>query len=125
MGELALESALNRCPLFAGLSGKDLREVSSISVRQRYTKRELIFSEGDVAKGFYAILSGKVRIFKTSPEDKEQIIHFFSMGDMFAEIALFHGTTYPASAEALTDVDLLFSLKKDFYGSFRRSLNSA
>ncbi|MDP2800049.1 MAG: Crp/Fnr family transcriptional regulator [Deltaproteobacteria bacterium] len=114
MGESALESALSRCPLFAGLGDKDSREVSSISVRQRYKKRGLIFSEGDVAKGFYVILSGKVRIFKTSPEGKEQIIHFFSTGDMFAEVALFHGTTYPASAEALTDTEILFFPKQRF-----------
>lgn len=114
MGKLALEETPIRCPLFAELGDKDLREVSSISVRQRYTKRELIFSEGDVAKGFYVILSGKVRIYKTSPEGKEQIIHFFSMGDMFAEVALFHGTTYPASAEALTDAEILFFPKERF-----------
>ncbi|MDD5452233.1 MAG: Crp/Fnr family transcriptional regulator [Desulfovibrionales bacterium] len=114
MGGLGLEGALNRCPLFAGLAPEDLRQVSSVHVRQSYAKRELIFSEGDAAKGFYVILAGKVRIFKTSPEGKEQIIHFFSTGDMFAEVALFHGTTYPASAEALTDTDLLFFPKQRF-----------
>lgn len=105
---------LNECPLFAGLVEQDLRDVHSISIRQRYGRRELIFLEGDVAKGFYLILSGKVRIFKTSSEGKEQIIHFFSSGDMFAEVALFHGTTYPASAEALSDAEVLFFPKEKF-----------
>ena len=115
MSQLSLEeNILTKCPLFAGLDNRDLQEVCSISIRQRYDKKQPIFSEGDEGRGFYVILSGMVKIYKTSFDGKEQIIHLFSTGDIFAEVALFHGTTYPASAEALTETDLLFFPKERF-----------
>ncbi|MGQ9637778.1 MAG: Crp/Fnr family transcriptional regulator [Thermodesulfobacteriota bacterium] len=89
-------------------------KIRAISVPKKMTKKEIIFSEGEEAKGFYIILAGKVKLFKISPEGKEQILHVVSAPDAFAEAALFLGGTYPAFAEALTDGQLLFISGKEF-----------
>jgi CRP/FNR family transcriptional regulator len=60
------------------------------------------------------ILSGRVKLFKVSPEGKEQILHIVSAPDAFAEAALFLEGTYPAFAEAMTDAQLLYFPKRDF-----------
>ena len=80
---------LRRRPLFAGLKEEELTKIKSIASLKKVGKKEIIFSDGEEAKGFYAILSGKVKIYKISPEGKEQILHVVSVPDAFAEAALF------------------------------------
>jgi CRP/FNR family transcriptional regulator len=105
---------LKRCPLFAGLREEDLRRIKAIANLKRVGKKEVLFSDGEEAKGFYVVLSGKVKLYKISPEGKEQILHVVSTPDAFAEAALFLEGSYPAFAEALVDSQLLFFPKRDF-----------
>lgn len=105
---------LKQCPLFAGLKDEDLKKIKSISIPKKIVKKELIFADGETAKGFYIILSGRVKLYKISPDGKEQILHIVSAPDAFAEAALFLEGTYPAYAEALTDGQLLFIPARDF-----------
>jgi len=105
---------LKRCPLFAGLKDEDLKRVRAIAIPRQVSKKEVLFSEGEEAKGFYAILSGKVKLYKISLEGKEQILHVVSAPDAFAEAALFQEGSYPAFAEALSDSQLLYIPRRDF-----------
>lgn len=112
---------LRRCPLFAGLKDEELRRIRAIANLKHVGKREILFSDGEEAKGFYVILSGKIKLFKISPEGKEQILHIVSAPDAFAEAALFLEGSYPAFAEALTDSQLLFFPKRDFIQLIERN----
>jgi CRP/FNR family transcriptional regulator len=105
---------LKRCPLFAGLKDEELKRIRAIANLKHVGKREVLFSDGEEAKGFYVILSGKIKLYKISPEGKEQILHIVSAPDAFAEAALFLEGSYPAFAEALTESQLLFFSKRDF-----------
>jgi CRP/FNR family transcriptional regulator, dissimilatory nitrate respiration regulator len=105
---------LRRCPLFAGLKEEDLKRISSIALPKKIEKKGILFSDGEEARGFYVVLSGKVKIYKVSPEGKEQILHVVTAPDAFAEAALFLEGRYPAYAEALSDCQLVFFPKRDF-----------
>jgi CRP/FNR family transcriptional regulator, dissimilatory nitrate respiration regulator len=94
---------IGQIPLFQGLPQKQLAELSRIIVDQKYKQGEVLFSEGDDATGFFVLMSGRLKIFKLSPEGKEQILHFVEPGDPFAEVAMFAGSHYPAHAEALKE----------------------
>jgi CRP-like cAMP-binding protein len=112
---------LKQCPLFAGLREEDLKRIRGVALLKQVGKREVLFSDGEQAKGFYVILSGKVKLYKISPEGKEQILHMVSAPDAFAEAALFHEGSYPAFAEALVDSQLLFFPKRDFIHLIERN----
>jgi CRP/FNR family transcriptional regulator len=105
---------LRRCPLFAGLKEDDLKRIRAIASLRQIEKKQVLFSDGEEARGFYVVLSGKVKLFKVSPEGKEQILHIVSAPDAFAEAALFLEGTYPVFAEAMTDCQLLYFPKRDF-----------
>lgn len=109
-----LPDALKHSPLFAGLEAEDLKRIRAIALPKVARRKEILFTDGEEAKGFYVILSGKVKIYKISPEGKEQILHIVSAPDAFAEAALFLEGTYPAFAEALSDCQLLFFPKRSF-----------
>ena len=105
---------LRRCPLFAGLKEEDLKRIRAIASLKQVKKKEILFSDGADARGFYVILSGRVKLFNVSPEGKEQILHIVGAPDAFAEAALFLEGTYPAFAETMTDCQFLYFPKRDF-----------
>ncbi|WP_298038269.1 Crp/Fnr family transcriptional regulator [uncultured Desulfuromonas sp.] len=107
-------TVIRKCPLFAGVTDEDLDYLAGICVAREYSKGELLFSEGDPARGFYLVASGKVKIYKLSPEGKERILHIVHPVNTFAEAAIFGDGFYPAYAEPLDRSRLVFFPKNDF-----------
>jgi CRP-like cAMP-binding protein len=116
-----IEAVLKRCPLFSDLEDREIAEIQAISASKRYPKGTLIFSEDEEAKGFFVLISGRVKVYKLSPEGKEQILHIISPGETFAEAALFAGSTYPAFAESLAETRVLYFSKDGFLDLIRRN----
>src|ERR1043166_5370099 len=100
--KIGRESVLARVPIFSGLSQTELKFISDRAVAKRYAQGELIFSEGDPCAGLYVVESGNVRIFKTSPGGREQVLTVERPENSVAELPVFDGGNYPASASAAT-----------------------
>jgi len=98
---MAIIDSLAKMPLFHGLPQDQLDALSRIVIEKGCEQGEVLFTEGEEAKGFFVLVSGRIKIFKLSPEGKEQILHFIEPGEPFAEVAMFAGAHYPANAEAL------------------------
>lgn len=107
-------SAIASISLFEGLTLKQCKNLNAIAVSRIYSRGQSFFSEGDESIGFYIILSGKVKIFKLSPEGKEQIFHILEDHEPFGEAAVFAGEHYPASAQALVETRALFFPRQKF-----------
>jgi CRP/FNR family transcriptional regulator len=101
-------------PLFKGLSEQQLDEINAIVIDRRYKRGESIFIEGDRADGFYIVAEGQVKIYKTSLEGKEQILHIYGAGNPFGEVPVFSGSRFPANAQALVKSHILFLSRKAF-----------
>lgn len=107
--------------LFSNLTKKQAGNIRRIARVRKYAKQELIFSEGDLAKGFFLVISGRIKVYKLSSSGKEFILDIFTSGQTIAEAAMFSGETYPAFAEALIDAQLLYIPKIDFLRLIRES----
>jgi CRP/FNR family transcriptional regulator len=107
-------------PLFNGLAEEQLQELATIVVEREFRRGQTIFLEGEEGNGFYVVNTGKVKIFKLSPDGKEQIIHIFGSGEPFAEVPVFAGQRFPASAETLEDSRLFFFPRAGFLELIRR-----
>jgi CRP-like cAMP-binding protein len=101
-------------PLFGGLSREELTRIGSITQQKKYDRGQAIFWDGDPGIGFYMVADGKVKIYKTSPDGKEQILHIYGPGNPFGEVPVFSGNRFPANAQALEKSRLLFFPRKDF-----------
>ena len=117
---MKLKDFIPTIPLFQELEQKNYDDLANIVLTRKYKKGEMIFSEYDTANGFYVAVSGRVKIFKSSPEGKEQILHIFGIGDPFGEIAVFTGKSFPASAQTLEDCNTIFFPKNDFIGLIKK-----
>jgi len=107
-------AVLARVPVFSDLSDAELKFLSDCAVTRRYDSGDLIFSEGDPCAGLYIVESGDLRIFKTSAGGREQVLTIEHAGDSVAELPIFDGGNYPASASAATNSVLLFISRNHF-----------
>jgi CRP/FNR family transcriptional regulator len=107
---------VSEIPLFSGLTDNHLDAVMQIAVNKFFDKGWLVFSEGDDADGFYIVISGRVKVFKVSPEGKEQIFHIYGPGNPFGEVPVFSGGKFPASAQTLVKSHLLYLPRPSFVG---------
>ncbi len=107
-------TTLKKVPLFADLNEKEVGFLADRAVPHHPQDGELIFSEGEPCEGLYVIETGSVRIFKTSVSGREQVLTIEGPGQSIAELPVFDGGAYPASAAAVGDTTLLVVGKKDF-----------
>ncbi len=107
-------SILERVPIFSVLTEPEFAFLTSHVVQRKFSAGELIFAEAEPCSGLYVIESGNVRIFKSSPGGREQVLAIDGPGGSIAELPVFDGGNYPASAQAINDCTLLFVSKKDF-----------
>jgi CRP/FNR family transcriptional regulator len=105
---------LRRVPVFSGLEEHELQFLAQRAVPRHYSAGEMIFSEGDPCGGLYVIEAGNVRIFKSSASGREQVLAIESAGGSIAELPVFDGGNYPASASAVGETTVLFVSKNDF-----------
>ena len=108
------EAVLRKTPLFAALSEAELRALSQRVKSRHFDRGELLFNEGDACSGLFLVASGKIRIFKVSAGGREQVLAMEGPGSSFAELPVFDGGNYPASASAVEDAEVLFISRKDF-----------
>ncbi len=106
---------LKRVPIFSSLSEQEFAFLTSRVVQRKVGTGELIFGEGDPCAGLYVVQSGNVRIFRSSAGGREHVLSIEGPGSSIAELPLFDGGNYPASAQALRDSTLLFFSRQDFH----------
>lgn len=99
---------LAHIPLFQGMDATSFNALLPHIHEKSYAKGEQIFAMGDKADGFFVILDGWVKLYRTSREGMEVIIHIFGPGETFAEAAVFNEhQSFPVNAEAVDAVRLV------------------
>ncbi|RPJ68864.1 MAG: Crp/Fnr family transcriptional regulator [Acidobacteria bacterium] len=105
---------LARIPLFHTLSLSDVATVLNHSVRRRYQPGQTLFCEGDACTALHVLLSGHVKICKTSVSGREVALYIASAPNSLAEVPLFDGRPYPATAYALDAAEVLLVERDSF-----------
>lgn len=107
----SIQAILAKVPLFSSLSPTQLTTLENNSAVLKLDKGQVVFFEGVEAKGCYVLLSGQVKIYKSSPDGKEHILHVLGPGEPFAEVPMFQGSHYPANAMAIQPSSVLYTEK--------------
>jgi CRP/FNR family transcriptional regulator, cyclic AMP receptor protein len=106
---------LRHVSIFNGLTETELQFLAERAVPRTYSKGELLFTEGDPCTGLFVVETGNVRIFKSSPNGREQILTVEGPGSSVAELPLFDGGNYPASTAAVGEARIYFISRQDFH----------
>ena len=105
---------LRAVSLFAALDETEMRALANRTELRSYDPGQMLFAEGDPCTGMYMVASGRVRIFKTSPGGREHVLAVEGAPNSIAELPVFDGGAYPASAQAVEPARLLFISRRDF-----------
>jgi CRP/FNR family cyclic AMP-dependent transcriptional regulator len=110
---------LRQIPLFADFGEAAIARLAARSVARTYPPGTVLFTAGEPCRGLYIVESGRVRIFRTSPSGREQVLHTEGPGRPVAELPLFDGGPYPASAMTERESRLVFIPRSEFEALYR------
>ena len=104
---------------FSKLSDEQVEKLKKISVIKKYKAKEILFYEGDEPTYLYVLLQGILKVYKTNHKGQQIFLHQFYPGGLVAELANFENIPYPATAEFMSDSEVLRidykALEKDFF----------
>lgn len=112
---------LRRVPYLQSLDPIEGERFARELLIRDYGPRALVMREGEPSRGSYLVRSGRVRIFRTAPDGREQILSLASAGDTFGEVPVFEGKPNPASVETLDTSELILFPAEAFRGLVRRN----
>jgi CRP/FNR family transcriptional regulator len=110
---------LRHIPIFSNLPDDQLKILADCARQKSVRPGKAVFEELMHSPGFYLVVWGSVKIFKSSPEGKEQTIFVFGPGELFC-LTAFADEYAPASATALEDTRILFFPVEVMEGVARR-----
>ena len=95
---------LRKWSFFSELGEDELAEVASRFHERTFRRGEVILLEGEEPQAVYFIVHGQVRIYRLSPEGREQVLKRLGPGGAFNFVPVLDGGLNPSSAVAWTDV---------------------
>lgn len=105
---------LAQITLFQTLDPAQLTRLGAIVSRETFRRDTVVFFEGDTSDSVYGILSGAVKVFRSSFEGEERILEILTPGDVFGEYALIDGKSRSASVATLEESVFLSISHRDF-----------
>jgi len=98
---------LKKVNMFKHLDEPELKLLLSISRQRHFSDGEILFYEKEKPQYLTVVLEGVVKIYKVDPKHNEITLHRFVPNNFVAEMAVFEGIPYPASAAFETEGSVL------------------
>lgn len=117
--EETLAYFLSTVPIFSKLKKRELSFLENIVHVRNYKADEIVFEEGDIGSGMYAIRSGQVRIYTRDEYGRENEQALLEPGDFFGEVALTASRPRIASARTVETTVLVGLFRSDMLESIR------
>jgi CRP-like cAMP-binding protein len=91
---------------FRPLPEPDLLVLQSRAIHQQFGRGRIIMLEHDPCPGMYLIESGRVKLFRTSSDGREQVLMLVGPGGVFNDVPVFGGGSNAAAAAAMERTSL-------------------
>jgi CRP-like cAMP-binding protein len=101
------DDVLRQTPLFSGLDDDAAASLRSSLSENRLRRGEILFREGDSGDRLYVVMAGKIKLGRSSPDGRENLMAVLGPGQMFGELSLFDPGPRSLTATAVTDVTML------------------
>lgn len=105
---------LANVPIFSDLDQETLEKISKSGIIQSYKKNSVILSEEDSGSALFVIAEGKVKVSRSSNDEKEVILAILNESDFFGEMSLLDGMARSATVTAIEDSKLFIIQRSEF-----------
>ncbi len=116
---------LGTVPVFRKLKKRELAFLEGIVHERHYKGDEIVFEEGDIGSGMYAIRSGQVRISTRDEHGGEMELATLEVGDFFGEVALTSSRPRIATARTTEQTTLVGLFRSDLLETVRKHPSTA
>ncbi|MCB1198579.1 MAG: Crp/Fnr family transcriptional regulator [Deltaproteobacteria bacterium] len=99
---------------FCSMAPTAIQKLDQLKIPQKYSCRDVLFQQGDQAKGLYCIQTGKVKLYKSDTQGHQKIVHIAGPGEMIGYRSMIAEVPFEASAECIENSTMCFIHKKDF-----------
>jgi CRP/FNR family transcriptional regulator, cyclic AMP receptor protein len=96
-----------KAPLFAALDEEAAERLMESMTPRRLARGEVVFEEGDRGDSLYVIMTGKVKLARTSGDGREGLLSVLGPGEMFGELSLFDPGSRLTTAYVVSDTELI------------------
>jgi len=93
--------------LFQGVSPKKIKTLAAQATFKKFKPGELVIGEADSIRSFYVVLTGQLKLYRSSAEGKEQTLQLLGPGDPFGLCTAFATDSFPASAMAIMESSVM------------------
>lgn len=93
--------------LFAGLAASELAVLGERSALRRLGRGQVLFLEGEPSDTFYLVRTGRLRVFRDSPQGDELTLSFVESGSTIGELSVVDEQPRSASVDAAESSELL------------------
>jgi CRP-like cAMP-binding protein len=93
--------------LFHGVSPESIKLLAAQSTLKKFKAGDLVIGESDPIRSFYVVITGQLKLYRSSAEGKEQTLQLLVPGDPFGLCTAFATDAFPASAMAIEDSSVL------------------
>lgn len=100
------KNTLQRVPHFNGLAEETQQAVAQLAVRRHFDAGQVIYVEGEPGEAIYILETGWIKATRMTLKGREQAMLFLRPVELFGDIAVFTGTTYPGTVVALEPVSV-------------------
>lgn len=116
---------LRRLHIFAGLDDTQLAKVISSAHIIDLQENQHLFEAGQEARHFFLVRKGRIKLYLSSVDGMEKVIHLVGPGESFAEAIMFMDSAiYPIHASALSDTEVIAFPNKVFREILRESVDT-
>lgn len=102
-----IKNVLSQFTLFKELNSEELEKIVDISISREWKKGSHVFLQDDPLENVYFIQSGRIKIYKSDINGREQIVAIAKKGEMFPHVGFFRKGGYPAFSEVLESSNLV------------------
>jgi CRP/FNR family cyclic AMP-dependent transcriptional regulator len=100
------KKTLQRVPQFHALANETQQAIAVSAIRRHFDGGQVIYIEGEPAESIYILESGWIKATRMTRDGREQAMMFLRPVEVFGDIAVLIGTTYPGTVVALESVEV-------------------
>lgn len=93
---------VSRAAVFTALTRETVACMTAAASVVTLAKGERLYRQGDLAAAFFVVAGGEVKLCRATASREQAVIDVLGKGECMAVAAAFAGTSYPATAEAVS-----------------------
>lgn len=119
------QNCIGKVPIFSMLDPDEQDKVHSLIIRKKYLKGEFLLMAGDTQDSLVILHTGKVKVFRYTQDEKEQILYILSEGDFFGERNLYQRVKTTSYVQALEETEVCLIRGSTFLDFLRKHPETA